>query len=125
FQGHNLTADQVTPATGATIRPDGNRLASYNNLNLSLGGPGIKDRLWGYYAYLNQTNSVAAPPAGSILDGTPFDTKLFNHTGKATFQLNKANKFIGYLQYGTKQQPHRTDSSNKLGAPVHITADST
>jgi hypothetical protein len=125
FQSSNLEASQVTPSPGATIRPDGNRLASYHNLNLGLGGPIIKDRLWGFYAYLNQANSVAAPPSGSIQDGTPFDTKLFNHTGKGTYQLNQANKFIGYLQYGTKQQPHRTDSSNRLGAPIHITADST
>jgi hypothetical protein len=81
--------------------------------------------VWGFYAYLNQANSVAAPPAGSILDGTPFDTKLFNHTGKATYQLNQANKVVAYLQFGTKQQPHRTDSSNRLGAPVHISGDST
>jgi hypothetical protein len=125
FQSKNLTADQVIPATGATIRQDGNRLASYKNLNLGLGGPIIKDKMWGFYAYLNQSNSVAAPPAGSILDGTPFDTKLFNHTGKATYQLNQANKVVAYLQFGTKQQPHRTDSSNRLGAPVHIAGDST
>ena len=125
IQGSNLAPDQTIPAIGATIRPDGNRLASYNNLNLSLGGPLIKDKLWGYFAYLNQQNSVAAPPSGSILDGTPFDTKLVNYTGKATYQLNQQNKVIGYLQHGTKQQPNRTDSSNRLGAPVHILGDST
>ena len=85
----------------------------------------MRDRVWGHFAYLNQQNSVAAPPAGSILDGTPFNTKLFNYTGKATYQMNQANKFIGYLQHGTKQQPNRTDSSNRLGAPVHIERDST
>jgi hypothetical protein len=125
IQSHNLTADQVIPSPGATIREDGNRLASYKNFNLGIGGPLVKDRVWGHFAYLNQSNSVAAPPAGSILDGTPFDTKLFNYTGKATYQVNQANKFIGYLQHGTKQQPHRTDSSNRLGAPVHIAGDST
>ena len=81
--------------------------------------------MWGHFSYLNQQNSVAAPPAGVIQDGTPFDTKLFNYTGKATYQMNQSNKFIGYLQHGTKEQPHRTDSSNRLGAPVHITGDST
>ena len=125
FQGSNLTADQTTPSPGATIRPNGNRLANYKNLNLGLGGPIIKDKLWGFFAYLNQSNSVAAPPSGSILDGTPFNTKLFNYTGKGTYQLNQANKFVGYIQYGTKQQPNRTDSSNRLGAPIHISADST
>ncbi|MGE0866653.1 MAG: carboxypeptidase regulatory-like domain-containing protein [Vicinamibacterales bacterium] len=125
FQGRNLAADQIRPAPGAVIREDGNRLASYNNLNLGVGGPIVKDRMWGHFSYLNQQNSVAAPPSGSFLDGTPFDTKLVNYTGKATYQLNQANKFIGYLQHGTKEQPNRTDSSNRLGAPVHISADST
>jgi hypothetical protein len=126
IQGKNLDADQVIPATGATIRPDGNRLASYKNLNIGVGGPVIPDKIWGFFAYLNQQNSVAAPPSGSILDGTSFDTKLFNYTGKGTYQLNQKNKFVGYLQYGTKQQPHRTDISNKpSGAPIHILSDST
>ena len=74
---------------------------------------------------MNQRNSVAAPPSGSILDGTPFDTKLFNYTGKGTYQFNPNNRFVGYLQHGTKQQPNRTDSSNRLGAPVHILGNST
>lgn len=67
---------------------------------------------------------MAAPPTGSFLDGTPFDTKLVNYTGKGTYQLNQANKVIGYLQHGTKQQPNRTDI-NTGGAPVHVTFAST
>jgi hypothetical protein len=40
--------------------------------------------------------------------------------------MNQNNKFIGYLQHGTKQQPNRTDNSNRLpGAVVHLTGDST
>jgi hypothetical protein len=124
FQSRNLAADQTIPSPGAVIRADGNRLAEYKNLNVGIGGPIIKDRMWGHFSYLNQQNSVAAPPAGSFLDGTPFNTKLFNYTGKATYQLNQANKFIGYLQHGTKEQPNRTDAS-RVASPVHITADST
>src|SRR6266540_2286380 len=125
IQSKNLDADQVRPSPGATINPDGNRLASYKNLNLGVGRPLKRDKVWGHFAYLNQRNSVAAPPSGVIQDGTPFDTKLFNYTGKATYQVNQNNKFIGYLQHGTKQQPHRTDSSNRLGAPIHLAGDST
>jgi len=130
IQSKNLDPDQYLvpgePANGRVIRPDGNRLQSYKNLNLDAGGPIVKDKVWGYFAYLNQRNAVAAPPAGNILDGTAFTTKLFNYTGKGTYQLNQNNKFIGYLQYGTKQQPNRTDNSNRLpGAVVHLTADST
>jgi hypothetical protein len=125
IQSSNLDADQTTPTPGAIIRPDGNRLQSYKNLNVDVGGPIVRDKVWGYFAYLNQRNSVAAPPSGVIQDGTSFATKLFNYTGKGTYQMNQNNRFIGYLQHGTKQQPNRTDSSNRLGAPVHITADST
>ena len=118
-------ADQTIPSPGATIRPDGNRLASYKNFNLSVGGPLVPGQALGLLRLPESANSVAAPPSGSILDGTPFDTKLFNYTGKGTYQLNQNNRFVGYLQHGTKQQPNRTDSSNRLGAPVHILGDST
>ncbi len=121
-QSKNLDPEQVIPNTA--IREDGNRLSSYDNVNIGVGGPLMRDKVWGYYAYLNQRNSVAAPPTGSFLDGTPFDTKLFNHTGKGTYQLNQNHRFIGYLQHGTKQQPTRTDT-NTGQAPIHITADST
>ena len=64
IQSKNLDDDQVRPAPGASINPDGNRLASYKNLNVDVGGPLWKDKVWGYFAYLNQRNSVAAPPVG-------------------------------------------------------------
>ena len=123
IQSRNLDPEQVIPNTA--IRPDGNRLAGYYNLNLMGGGPIVRDKAWFFAAYLNQQNKVAAPPVGSFLDGTTFRTKLFNYTGKGTYQLNQHNRFIGYLQHGTKQQPNRTDNSNRLLVPVvHITADS-
>ena len=133
IQARNLTEDQAfpigTPAAqraGRTIREDSNRLASYKNFNLGVGGPIVRDRVWGHFAYLNQQNSVGAPPAGSFLDGTPFNTKLFNYTGKATYQMNQNNKFVGYLQHGTKQQPNRTDNSNRISnQPIHTTFEST
>src|SRR5688572_12654838 len=49
IQARNLEADQVIPSPGATIRPDGNRLSSYKNLNLGVGGPVIRDRMWGHF----------------------------------------------------------------------------
>ena len=122
LQSRNLTPEQTIPNTA--IREDGNRLSSYDNLNIGVGGPILRDKFWGFFAYLNQANSVAAPPTGSFLDGTSFETKLFNYTGKGTYQINQANKVIGYLQHGTKQQPYRTDI-NTGGAPVHVTYEST
>jgi hypothetical protein len=105
IQGRNLDADQIRPSPGAIINDDGNRLASYKNLNVDVGGPIVKDKVWGYFAYLNQRNSVAAPPSGSFLDGTPFDTKLVNYTGKGTYQMNQNNKFIGYCSTARSSSP--------------------
>ena len=130
-RARNLSTDQFLvpgePANGRSIRPDGNRLSKYRNLNLGVGGPVIKDRMWGHFSYLNQQTAVAAPAGGSFLDGTPFNTKLYNYTGKATFQANQSNKFIAYLQHGTKEQPNRTDSATnaRIASPVHITVAST
>ena len=39
--------------------------------------------------------------------------------------MNQNNKFIGYLQHGTKQQPNRTDNSNRIGAADSHHGDST
>ena len=125
IQGRNLDPDQIRPTPGATIREDGNRLDGYRNLNIGVGGPIVRDKVWFFGGYLNQENKVANPPSGVIQDGTTFRTKLFNYTGKGTYQMNMNNKFIGYIQHGTKQQPNRTDSSNRLGAPVHLDASST
>jgi hypothetical protein len=122
FQSRNLEPEQTLPNTA--IRPDGNRLAGYYNLNLGVGGPIVRDKVWFFGGYLNQQNKVAAPPSGSFLDGTIFRTKLFNYTGKGTYQVNQNNKFVGYIQHGTKQQPNRTDNSNRVSSVVHITADS-
>ena len=36
-----------------------------------------------------------------------FDTKLWNAVGKVTYQMNQKNKFIGYYQWGQKEQPNR------------------
>ena len=36
-----------------------------------------------------------------------FDTKLWNPSGKATYQINQNNKLIGYYQWGQKEQPNR------------------
>ncbi len=126
LQGTNLTPEQITPAPGVQAFRDekANRLTGYYNLNLGVGGPVVRDKLWFFGAYMRQQNEVAQPPSGQILDGTIFKTLLFNYTGKVTYNLTPNNKFIGYIQHGTKQQPNRTDAA-ALGSPRHLTAAST
>ena len=125
MQAHNLDTSQSAvpgePANGRTIRPDGNRLASYKNFNLGVGGPVSKDHLWGFFAYLNQQNSVATPPPGSILDGTPFDTKLINYTWKATYQLNQNQQVhrLRAVRHQDAAAPHRQQQPARRAHPHH------
>ena len=97
-------------------RGDANTLLSYKNLNASLGGPIVKDKLWFWAGYLRQQNVVYQPASGAILDGTEFLTKLENWTGKLTYQMTQKDRVIAYLQYGAKLQPYRTDAGFISGA---------
>ena len=117
LQSTNLTQDQLNRGYAniprAVIqqlglsRAEANTLVSYKNLNASIGGPIMKDKLWFWAGVLRQENVVYQPPVGAILDGTGFATKLNNYTGKLTYQITQKDKLIGYLQYGIKQQPYR------------------
>ena len=95
----------------------------YQNFNLGVGGPcgaiasGPSARLG------NEENQVAAPANGVIQDGTVFKTSLRNETGKVTWQLNQANKIIGYghmrdqvaAESRGRDQPHRQSHSHHRG----------
>ena len=133
IQGTNLTQDQLNHGaanfaakaiqTLGLKRVEGNTLIDYKNLNASVGGPIIKDKLWAWAGILKQQNITYQPPAGAILDGTPFRTKLDNYTGKLTYQMTQKDRIVGYVQYGIKQQPNRLDSA--AGVTLHQTAGST
>jgi hypothetical protein len=105
-------------------RRDANTLLSYKNVNLSLGGPVVKDKLWFWAGYLRQQNVVYQPASGAILDGTEFLTKLENWTGKLTYQMTPKDRVIAYLQYGTKFQPYRTDAGF-ISGPQNLNAAAT
>ena len=134
LQSRNLTAGQLARGAanlGARAirelglnRADGNTLLDYKNLNASIGGPLVKDKLWAWAGILKQENIVYQPASGAILDGTEFLTKLTNYTGKLTYQMTQRDKFIAYMQYGIKLQPFRTDTATGV-AGQHLTSGST
>ena len=68
--------------------------------------------MWWYFSYRNQKTSVGQPNFIGPISGTLFDTKLWNPSGKTTYQMNKNNKLIGYYQWGQKVQPNRLPSSD-------------
>lgn len=133
IQASNITSDQLLRGYGnlpknvitslGLDRSQTNTLVSYKNLNASVGGPIIKDKLWGWAGLLRQDNVSYQPSAGAILDGTQFLNQLRNFTGKLTYQMTPKDKFISYFQLGIKRQPYRTDAN--VGNPQHVTAGST
>jgi hypothetical protein len=133
IQSKNVTQDQLGRGyanipksvlqTLGLKRDQANTLLSYKNLNASLGGPILKDKIWFWAGYLRQQNVTYQPASGAILDGTGFLTKLVNYTGKLSYQMTPRDKFIGYLQWGTKFQPYRTDAI--VNNALHQSAGST
>ena len=133
IQSNNVSSDQLARGYAnipknviqqlGLKRNEANTLLDYKNLNASVGGPVVKDKLWFWAGYLRQQNVTYQPASGAILDGTEFLTKLVNYTGKLSYQMTQRDKFIAYLQYGTKFQPFRTDAI--VNGPQHLTKDST
>jgi Carboxypeptidase regulatory-like domain len=99
------------PTNTNGIRQHSNETVKYRDSNINVGGPITKDKLWWYFSYRNQKTSVGQPNFIGPISGQLFDTLLWNPSGKATYQINKNNKLIGYYQWGQKEQPNRLPSS--------------
>ena len=121
----SLQADMLTlpTGTGSTLtKTDLNRLHKYYDLNADAGGYLKKDKLWWY-------GSVRDQDVQSLLPNfpvKPFETLLYNISGKATYALTTNNKLIAYAQWAKKEQPNRLDTF-LVGATaaIHKSADST
>jgi len=106
LQGTNIPEAYLVPTAfnNSPIRRGSNEIQKYYDQDINLGGPILKDKLWGFGTYRQQFNAVAQPQF--TFDST-FNTKLWNPVGKLTYQLNQKNKLIGYYQWGQKEQPNR------------------
>ncbi len=106
LQGSNIPEDYLvaTAFNNSPIRRGSNEIQKYYDQDINLGGPILKDKLWGFGTYRQQFNAVAQP---QFTFNSTFNTKLWNPVGKLTYQLNQKNKLIGYYQWGQKEQPNR------------------
>ena len=96
-----------SPTNSGGIRLHSNETQKYRDTNVNVGGPIKKDKLWWYFSYRNQKTSVGQPNFIGPISDKLFDTKLWNPSGKTTYQINQNNKLIGYYQWGQKEQPNR------------------
>jgi hypothetical protein len=100
------------PGTGRLLGlQTGNPITKQYDLNVSVGGPIIKGKLWffGGYRDNNQYKTILGLP------GELAQAQLKNFTGKLTFQLNPKNQIIAFANQRTKLQPLRALS---LTTPV-------
>ncbi len=100
LQGSNIPDDVI--ARG--IREHSNEIQGYYDTAIQAGGPITRDKIWWFGTYRTQKNEISQP--NFQFDKT-FDTKLWNAVGKGTWQANQNNKFVGYYQWGQKNQPNR------------------
>jgi hypothetical protein len=94
----------VVPGSGARVGLlTGNPITKQYDLNIGVGGPIIKKKLWFFASYRdnNQYKTILGLPGESA------QSKLENWTGKLTYQVNPRHKFVGFFNQRTKLQPLR------------------
>jgi len=108
WQSFNIDADQIARGVegGGGLKPeDTNRLTLFRDSFAQLGGYIQKDKLWWFAAIRESENQLRQ----TNFPVKPFETGLQVYQGKATYQLTQNNKFVGYYQFNSKQQPDRLD----------------
>jgi hypothetical protein len=97
-------------------------MVRYYDFNADAGGYVKKDAIWWYGSVRDQQIDTRYPN----FPVKPFVTRLTNYTGKGTYTLSQNNKFVGYGQWGRKQQPNRLDYYTTASTVAqHSSVDST
>ena len=106
FQGSNLSEiyTRGTAQGGYGFRPGSNEVLRYYDVNVNVGGPIKRDKVWWHFSWRRQFNAVEQP---LFTFDQSFDTWNQNPSAKVTYQLNQKNKIIGYYQWNMKEQPNR------------------
>ena len=86
----------------------GNPIDRQYDINANVGGPVWKKKIWFFYSYrLNDQYKFVLNPDGTVFD-TLARSKLSNaYTVKLTYQLNRNNQLIGYINKREKLQALR------------------
>ena len=104
MEAHNIDAAQIAAGvTGSDVLAavDTNRLSSFNDFNVDVGGFVIKDKMWWYGAYRRTSTGQRYP---TLVDDIQ-ETWVPVGTGKVTYNFTPSQKVIGYFQHADKSQP--------------------
>ncbi|MBI4486955.1 MAG: TonB-dependent receptor, partial [Acidobacteria bacterium] len=125
IQSRNIDAAQIAlglTGGGGLTPTDLNRMVKYYDANGDVGGYLKQDKLWWYGSLRDQDVQSRLPN----FPAKPFETRLWNISGKATYALSTNNKLVGYVLLGNKKQPNRLDTFViPATAAIHNSADST
>jgi outer membrane receptor protein involved in Fe transport len=104
METHNIDTAQIAAGvTGSNVLAavDTNRLSTFKDFNVDLGGFVTKDKMWWYGAFRRTTSGQRYP---TLVDDIQ-ETWVPVGTGKITYNLNSSQKLIGYFQHADKSQP--------------------
>jgi hypothetical protein len=106
MQGNNLTSEMKT--RGMTIQ---NKIQSIYDINLSLGGPIKRDRLWFFGTFRRWgSNQLVANTYNKDGSQALDDFTLTNYTGRTSVALSPKNKFTFSYDHPNKVRGHRRDN---------------
>jgi outer membrane receptor protein involved in Fe transport len=115
WQSSNVDDQQI----GRVSRPDGglqareaNQLWHYRDINADLGGFVRKDRLWWYASIRDQ--AISSRLVNFPVE--PYQTRLTNYSGKATYRIAPDSRLVAYGQRGLNHQPTRLDPFGPAGS---------
>jgi hypothetical protein len=104
MEARNIDAAQIgagVAGSGVLAAVDTNRLSTFKDFNVDLGGYVTKDRMWWYGAYRRTTTGQRYP---TLVDDIQ-ETWVPVGTGKITYNVTPSQKFIAYFQHADKSQP--------------------
>jgi carboxypeptidase family protein/TonB-dependent receptor-like protein len=104
MEAHNIDAAQIAAGvTGSDVLAavDTNRLSTFNDFNVDLGGFVVKDKMWWYGAFRRTSTGQRYP---TLVDDIQ-QTWVPVGTAKITYNFTPTQKFIGYFQHADKSQP--------------------
>jgi hypothetical protein len=104
LMNHNLQSNNISDDLRAFGITSGNRIETRSDASADIGGRIVRDRLW-FYGAVRQRHEVQSILGAFKPDGSPAedDRKARFYTGKLSYQLNRQNSFVGFMQYNAKR----------------------
>ena len=104
LMNHHLQSNNISDELRAFGITSGNRIETRSDASADIGGRIIRDRLW-FYGAVRQRHEVQSILGAVKPDGSPAedDRKARFYTGKLSYQLNRQNSIVGFMQYNAKK----------------------